>query len=62
MGDVAMTVPVLKAFTAQHPTVKVTVVTRAFFQPFFSDIKNVEVYAADLNGKHKGIFAAIVGG
>lgn len=55
MGDVAMTVPVLRALTLQHPQVKVTVVTRAFFKPFFEGIPNVQVYVADLKGKHKGI-------
>ncbi len=55
MGDVAMTVPVLRAFTEQYPSVKITVVTKAFFKPFFSGLKNVEVYAADLKGKHKGV-------
>lgn len=55
MGDVAMTVPVLRALILQHPQVKVTVVTRAFFKPFFEDIPNVEVYVADLKGKHKGV-------
>ena len=56
MGDVAMTVPVLRALTTQYPQLKITVVTRAFFKPFFKDLKNVEVYAADLNKKHKGFF------
>ena len=56
MGDVAMTVPVLKALTAQYPELKIKVVTRAFFEPFFQDLKNVEVYSADLKEKHKGIF------
>ncbi|WP_246284964.1 glycosyltransferase family 9 protein [Winogradskyella wichelsiae] len=55
MGDVAMTVPVLKALTTQHPELKITVVTRAFFKPFFQDLENVTVYAADLKGKHKGV-------
>lgn len=55
MGDVAMTVPVLKALTTQHPELKITVVTRAFFKPFFQDLENVTVYSADLKGKHKGI-------
>lgn len=55
MGDVAMTVPVLRALTSQHPQVKVTIVTRAFFKSFFEGIPNVEVYVADLKGKHKGI-------
>ena len=50
-----MIVPVLRAFTEQYPSVKITVATKAFFKPFFSGLKNVEVYAADLKGKHKGI-------
>lgn len=55
MGDVAMTVPVIRALVEQYPDVKITIVTRVFFKPFFQNIRNVEVYAADLNGKHKGI-------
>ena len=37
MGDVAMTVPVLRAFSIQNPDVKITVVSRPFFKPFFDD-------------------------
>lgn len=55
MGDVAMTVPVLQAFTKQYPEVKLTVLTRAFFKPFFRDLPNTTVYVSDLKGKHKGI-------
>lgn len=56
MGDVAMTVPILNAFTKQYPEVKLTVLTREFFKPIFRDLKNVNVFSADLNGEHKGIF------
>ncbi|GGG36410.1 heptosyltransferase [Bizionia arctica] len=56
MGDVAMTVPVLKAFSTQYPEVKLTVLTREFFTPFFRDLENVTVFPADLKGTHKGIF------
>ena len=56
MGDVAMTVPVLRAFTEQYPDVKITVVTRAFFKPMFQGLKNTEIYVADLKGNHKGLF------
>lgn len=55
MGDVAMTVPVIRAVIDQHPDVKITVVTRAFFKPFFKDLKHVEVVSADLKVRHKGI-------
>jgi ADP-heptose:LPS heptosyltransferase len=56
MGDVAMTVPILRAFIEQHPTTKITVLSRGFLKPLFSDIENVHFYAADVNGKHKGFF------
>lgn len=55
MGDVAMTVNVLRAFTQQYPDVKLTVLTRAFFKPFFRDLKNVSVFHADVKHEHKGI-------
>lgn len=53
MGDVAMTVPVIRALTAQHK-VRVTVVSRPFFEPFFKDIQNVEFFGVDLQNRHKG--------
>jgi len=55
MGDVAMIVPVLSAFTQQYPDVKVTVLTREFFAPFFRDLSNVCIFPADVKGKHKGL-------
>ncbi len=55
MGDVAMIVPVLQAFNQQYPEVKVTVLTRDFFSPFFRGLKNVIVFPAEVNGSHKGV-------
>ena len=54
MGDVAMTVPVLRAFSLQYPQIKITVVSRPFFKPFFSGIPNINFFAVDLNNRHKG--------
>ncbi len=55
MGDVAMTVPVLQTFRATYPNIKLTVLTRKFFEPMFSDIENLDVYPADVTNRHKGI-------
>ena len=55
MGDVAMTVPVLRAFTKQHPDVKLTVLTREFFKPLFRDLVNVTVFSADVKSEHRGV-------
>lgn len=56
MGDVAMAVPVIRALVSQYPDVKLTIVTREFFAPFFREIRNVEVFFIDPKGKHKGVF------
>ena len=56
MGDVAMTVPVISALIKEYPELKVTVLTRDFFKPIFSQIPNLTVYTADVKGKHKGVF------
>ncbi|NHN25627.1 glycosyltransferase family 9 protein [Flavobacterium jejuense] len=59
MGDVAMTVPVLRVFSMQYPETKITVVSRPFFKPFFNDIPNVNFFAVDLNKRHKGFLGLL---
>ena len=59
MGDVAMTVPVLRALVLQYPEVKITVVSRPFFQPFFDGIPNVNFFGVDLKERHKGFLGLL---
>lgn len=51
-----MTVPVLRALTHHYPELKITVISRPFFQPFFKDIPNLHFFAFDAKERHKGIF------
>lgn len=55
MGDVAMTVPVVAAVRRAYPEMRITLVTRPFFRPFFADVPNVEFADVDLKGRHKGV-------
>ncbi|WP_298532326.1 glycosyltransferase family 9 protein [uncultured Algibacter sp.] len=55
MGDVAMIIPVLRVFRAQYPEVKISVLTRSFFKPFFRDLSEVDVVSPNLKGEHKGV-------
>ncbi len=55
MGDVAMSVPVVRAFSRQYPDRKILFLTRKIFNPFFADIENIVLINPDLNGEHKGI-------
>ena len=59
MGDVAMTVPVISAFIEQYPKVKITMVSRPFFKPFFDGIPNVTFFEIDLKKRHKGFFGLL---
>ncbi len=56
MGDVAMVVPVLRAFSEQNPNTKITFLTKGFFKPFFRDLPNVTIFNVEVKGKHKGVF------
>jgi ADP-heptose:LPS heptosyltransferase len=59
MGDVAMTVPVIRAFVNQNSEVKITFISRPFFKPFFEGIPNVTFFAFDAKGRHKGFFGLL---
>nr|WP_315224308.1 glycosyltransferase family 9 protein [uncultured Flavobacterium sp.] len=59
MGDVAMTVPVLRAFVQQNPAVKITVISRPFFKPFFDGIPNLDFFAFDEKHRHKGFLGLL---
>jgi len=59
MGDVAMTVPVLRTFVNQYPQVQITVISRPFFKPFFEGIPNVSFFAFDEKERHKGFLGLL---
>jgi ADP-heptose:LPS heptosyltransferase len=55
MGDVALTLPALRAVTEQHDDIEILLVTRSAFRPFFSNTQRLNVYTADLRHRHRGI-------
>lgn len=54
MGDVAMTVPVVKALLDQNPEVTVTYVSRPAFAEFFAGIPRLYFFAADVKNEYDG--------
>ncbi|SDT21404.1 ADP-heptose:LPS heptosyltransferase [Mucilaginibacter mallensis] len=54
MGDVAMTVPVVKALLDQNPEVTLTYISRPEFAEFFKNIPRLKYYPADLKELYKG--------
>ena len=56
MGDVAISIPVLFAFTRSYPEIKITILTKKQFTPLFRDITTARIISADFDKKHKGFF------
>jgi len=56
MGDVSLTVPVIKGVLEENPDLEITFVTREFFAPFFHSIPRLNLVFPDFKGRHKGIF------
>ena len=57
LGDIAMTVPVVHDLAMQYPDLEITMLSREMAKPLFVCLPdNVHFIAADLNGRHKGLF------
>ena len=54
MGDVAILASVVGALRNAYPDLKITILTREFFKPFFRDIKNINFFTPDLENRHHG--------
>jgi ADP-heptose:LPS heptosyltransferase len=55
MGDVAMTVPVIKEVLKSNPDLNITFVSREGFRVFFKGVKRLKFVAPDLENEHKGL-------
>jgi len=59
MGDVALTVPVIGSLKVQYPGIKVTLLTRSAFRPFFNSIPGLQIFDTNFDGRHKGFFGLL---
>ncbi len=56
MGDVAMTVPVVKSLAQQYPDLRITVLSKPFARTLFERLApNVSFMGADIKGEYHGI-------
>jgi ADP-heptose:LPS heptosyltransferase len=55
LGDVVMTVPVVKAFLSAHPRTEIIMLSDARMADLFKDIDRLVFVGADLKHKHKGL-------
>ncbi len=55
MGDVAMTVPVIRELLNAHPELEIVMVSRKAFQPFFQGMERLRFHVLEPQGRHKGL-------
>ena len=55
MGDVAMTVPVIRCLFQTYPDLKITFVSRPHLAPLFQEFDQLNFFPTDFNGRHLGI-------
>ena len=56
MGDVAIVAPVVASLRAAFPDLRITLLTRERFAPFFRDIERIDFFFPDFTDRHKGFW------
>lgn len=56
MGDVALTLPAVKAALSTYPTLKITFVSHKQFAPFFAGLDRLTYVSADYKSENKGVW------
>jgi len=55
MGDVAMMIPSLRCLIKSYPDLKITIVSKKRFKPFFKEFENCNFFEVDFKNKYNGI-------
>ena len=55
LGDIAITVPVIRSLYKTYPQLKITFVSQPHMAPLFQEFENFNFYPTDFSGRHKGI-------
>ena len=54
LGDIAMIIPVLRAFFKTYPNQKIIFVSRNYAKPLFDEFHNLEFIGVEFNEKFSG--------
>ena len=55
MGDVAMTIPVIRIVLKQYPRIKISILTKPVFLELFREFEKVNLIPAEIKGRHRGL-------
>ena len=56
LGDVVMTVPIIRCLCERYPNDQFVVVSRKKFKPLFEEYQNLTFFHVDFENRHKGLF------
>ncbi len=56
MGDVAIAAPVIKGLLETNLQLRITLLTKPLYEPFFEPNDRLNLYPVDLKNKHRGLF------
>ena len=59
LGDIAMTIPVLRSFFKSYPDQKIIFVSRNYAKPLFDEFDNLEFIGVEFNKQYIGILGLI---
>ena len=54
LGDVAISIPLIRCFLLKYPDVSITFVTKKLFMPLLDEFKDLHILELDSNGRHSG--------
>ena len=54
LGDVAISIPLIRCFLSKYPEISITFVTKKIFIPLLYEFKDLDILEFDQNGRHKG--------
>ncbi len=55
LGDVALTIPVIRCLLKTYPNLQITIVSRKAMEPLFKEFKDINFFDVDFNHRHKGL-------
>jgi ADP-heptose:LPS heptosyltransferase len=54
LGDVAISIPLIRCVLSSYPKINITFVTKKKFTPLFDEFKNLNILELDSSGRHSG--------
>jgi ADP-heptose:LPS heptosyltransferase len=54
LGDVAISIPLIRCVLSSYPKINITFVTKKTFTPLFDEFKNLDILELDSSGRHSG--------